>query len=69
MSCGSCGGSGCGSRGDGCCTSDIKSSGDKCSEKKSAPCIIDTDTVGERKREGERERERAREREREREHW
>ena len=67
LSCGSCGGSGCSSRGDGCCTSDIKSSGDKCSEKKSAPCIIDTDTVGERKREGEREGERGGERERERE--
>eukprot|EP00903_Cladosiphon_okamuranus_P006680 g6520.t1 len=45
LSCGRCGGSGCSKLGDGCCTSKVKDSGDKCSETKSAPCIIDTDTV------------------------
>lgn len=45
--CGGCGGKGCSKRGDGCCTSDIKDSGVKCSSSKSAPCVIDTDRVGE----------------------
>ncbi|CAM9886006.1 unnamed protein product, partial [Hapterophycus canaliculatus] len=33
-SCGSCGGSGCSKRGDGCCTSDVKDSGVLCSVSK-----------------------------------
>eukprot|EP00903_Cladosiphon_okamuranus_P015191 g14044.t1 len=43
--CGRCGGSGCSKRGDGCCTGAIKDSGIKCSKSRSAPCIIDTDSV------------------------
>eukprot|EP00903_Cladosiphon_okamuranus_P012680 g11859.t1 len=43
-SCGTCGGSGCSGRGNGqfsCCTRNIKDVGEMCSEKKSAPCIVD----------------------------
>ncbi|CAM9499442.1 unnamed protein product, partial [Hapterophycus canaliculatus] len=40
LSCGTCGGKGCSSRGDWCCTSDVKESGDMCSTTGSAPCII-----------------------------
>eukprot|EP00752_Nemacystus_decipiens_P015183 g13520.t4 len=45
LSCGECGGSGCSSRGDGCCTSDVKDSGDLCSVTMAAPCNIDGDSV------------------------
>ena len=45
VDCGRCGGGGCGDLGDGCCTSDVEDSGIKCSESRSAPCNIDTDSV------------------------
>ena len=45
VECGECGGVGCSQRGDGCCTKDVEDSGIKCSESRSAPCIIDTDSV------------------------
>eukprot|EP00752_Nemacystus_decipiens_P006649 g5977.t1 len=41
LSCGTCGGSGCSQLGEGCCTSDVKDSGELCSETMAAPCIID----------------------------
>eukprot|EP00752_Nemacystus_decipiens_P007693 g6876.t1 len=47
LSCGECGGSGCSSRGEGCCTSDVKESGDLCSVTMAAPCNIDGDVDGE----------------------
>eukprot|EP00752_Nemacystus_decipiens_P007692 g6875.t1 len=47
LSCGQCGGSGCSSRGEGCCTSDVEESGDLCSVTMAAPCIIDGDVDGE----------------------
>lgn len=60
LSCGACDGSRCSQRGGGCCASDIRDSGDKCSVTKSAPCNIDTDTVGETHRDREeREREKS----------
>ncbi|CAN0159004.1 unnamed protein product, partial [Scytosiphon promiscuus] len=43
LSCGTCGGPGCSKLGDGCCTSDVKDSGELCSDTKAAPCIIDDD--------------------------
>ncbi|CAM9580167.1 unnamed protein product, partial [Scytosiphon promiscuus] len=43
LSCGTCGGEGCGLLGDGCCTSEVKDSGEMCSTAGSAPCIIDED--------------------------
>ncbi len=45
LSCGTCGGEGCSKLGEGCCTSDVKDSGDLCSETKAAPCNIDDDVV------------------------
>eukprot|EP00752_Nemacystus_decipiens_P012710 g11261.t2 len=45
LSCGTCGGSGCSQLGEGCCTSDVKDSGDLCSETMAAPCNIDEDVV------------------------
>lgn len=44
-SCGQCGGVGCSAKGSECCTANVKATGVKCSTAKSAPCIIDTDTV------------------------
>ena len=41
LSCGRCGGSGCSQLGEGCCTGDVKDSGDLCSETRAAPCIVD----------------------------
>eukprot|EP00903_Cladosiphon_okamuranus_P010323 g9767.t1 len=43
LDCGRCGGSGCSDLGEGCCTSDVKDSGDLCSVTKKAPCNIDDD--------------------------
>lgn len=48
VSCGTCGGLGCGSLGDGCCTSDVLESGDMCSTTGSAPCVIVGGDTGER---------------------
>eukprot|EP00752_Nemacystus_decipiens_P002363 g2232.t1 len=45
LSCGECGGVGCSGRGEGCCTSDVKESGDLCSVTMAAPCNIDGDDV------------------------
>eukprot|EP00903_Cladosiphon_okamuranus_P016205 g14953.t1 len=44
VSCGRCGGSGCSKLGEGCCTRDVKDSGDLCSVTKAAPCNIDDET-------------------------
>eukprot|EP00752_Nemacystus_decipiens_P002364 g2233.t1 len=45
LSCGQCGGVGCSGRGEGCCTSDVKESGELCSVTMAAPCNIDGDVV------------------------
>ncbi|CAM9571406.1 unnamed protein product, partial [Hapterophycus canaliculatus] len=47
LSCGTCGGEGCGLLGDGCCTSEIKEAGEICSITASAPCVIDSNSARE----------------------
>ncbi|CAN0163534.1 unnamed protein product, partial [Ectocarpus fasciculatus] len=48
LSCGTCGGVGCSQLGEGCCTSDVKDSGDLCSVTMAAPCNIDDEVVDDR---------------------
>ena len=45
-SCGQCGGVGCSSLGEGCCTSGVIDSGVMCSDSLAAPCIMDGDIDG-----------------------
>lgn len=47
VECGGCGGAGCSDNGKECCASDVKATEVVCSDSMAAPCIIDTDSVGE----------------------